>query len=81
MWDCKMADYTESGILATASDLFFSGGKEGNFLALGARNGKLLWNVGLGGTNACGPVTYQVNGRQYVTVWAHDALYAFGLPE
>ena len=38
-WDFKMVDYTESGIVTTASDLLFSGGKEGNFLALDARNG------------------------------------------
>jgi alcohol dehydrogenase (cytochrome c) len=80
-WDFKMVDYTESGILTTASDLLFSGGKEGNFVALDARNGKLLWNVGLGGTIACGPTTYQVTGHQYVTVCADNALYAFGLPE
>ena len=76
-----MVDYTESGILTTASDLLFSGGKEGNFVALDARNGKLLWNVGLGGTIACGPTTYEANGHQYVTVCAENALYAFGLPE
>ena len=80
-WDFKMVDYTESGILTTASDLLFSGGKEGNFLALDARNGELLWKVGLGGTIASGPITYQANGRQYVAVCADNALYAFGLPE
>ena len=42
-WDFKMVDYTESGVLTTASDLLFSGGKEGNFFALDARNGELLW--------------------------------------
>jgi alcohol dehydrogenase (cytochrome c) len=80
-WDFKMVDYTESGILTTASDLLFSGGKEGNFLALDARNGELLWKVSLGGTVASGPITYQANGRQYVAVCADNALYAFGLPE
>src|SRR5262249_33368130 len=59
VWDFKMVDYTESGIVTTASDLLFSGGKEGNFLALDARDGKLLWHVNLGGTIACGPTTYQ----------------------
>ena len=80
-WDFKMVDYTESGILTTASDLLFSGGKEGNFLGLDARNGELLWKTNLGGTIASGPITYQANGRQYVAVCADNALYAFGLPE
>src|SRR5262249_32815870 len=51
-WDFKMVDYTESGILTTASDLLFSGGREGNFFALDARTGEPLWKVGLGGTVA-----------------------------
>jgi alcohol dehydrogenase (cytochrome c) len=80
-WDFKMVDYTESGILTTASDLLFSGGKEGNFLALDARTGELLWKTNLGGTIASGPITYQANGRQYVAVCADNALYAFVLPE
>ena len=80
-WDFKMVDFTESGILTTASDLLFSGGKEGNFFALNARNGDLLWKVNLGGTVASGPVTYQANGHQYVAVCADNAMYVFGLPE
>ena len=80
-WDFKMVDYTESGILTTASDLLFSGGREGSFFTLDARNGELLWKTNLGGTVACGPITYQVQGVQYVTVCADNALYAFGLPD
>ncbi len=80
-WDFKMVDYTESGVVTTASDLLFSGGKEGNFLVLDARNGELLWKTNLGGTIAGGPITYRVNGHQYVAVCADNALYAFGLPD
>jgi alcohol dehydrogenase (cytochrome c) len=80
-WDFKMVDYTESGILTTASDLLFSGGREGHFFALDARNGELLWKVSLGGTVASGPMTYAVDGRQYVAVSADSALYVFGLPD
>ncbi|HEY3453683.1 MAG TPA: PQQ-binding-like beta-propeller repeat protein [Bryobacteraceae bacterium] len=80
-WEFKMVDYTESGVLTTASDLLFSGGKEGNFFALNARDGALLWHTNLGGTVASGPVTYLANGRQYVVVCADNAMYAFGLPD
>ena len=80
-WDFKMVDYTESGILTTASDLLFSGGREGHFFALDARTGELLWRVNLGGTVASGPIAYAVDGRQYVSVCADGALYAFGLPD
>jgi alcohol dehydrogenase (cytochrome c) len=80
-WDFKMVDYTESGVLTTASDLLFAGGKEGNFVALNAVNGELLWHTNLGGTVASGPITYSVNGHQYVAVCADNALYTFGLPD
>jgi outer membrane protein assembly factor BamB len=80
-WDFKMVDYTESGILTTGSDVLFSGGREGNFFALDARNGECLWKTSLGGTVASGPMTFLVNGRQYVAVAGGAALYVFGLPE
>ena len=80
-WDFKMVDYTESGVLTTASDLLFSGGREGHFFALDARNGEPLWKVNLGGTVASGPITYAVDGHQYVAVSADTALYVFGLPD
>jgi alcohol dehydrogenase (cytochrome c) len=80
-WDFKMVDYTESGVLTTAADLLFSGGREGHFFALDARSGELLWRANLGGLVASGPVTYAVDGRQYVAVSADAALYVFGLPD
>jgi alcohol dehydrogenase (cytochrome c) len=80
-WDFKMVDYTESGVLTTASDLLFSGGREGHFFALDARTGELLWKTNLGGTVASGPITFAVDGRQYVAVAGEGALYVFGLPE
>jgi alcohol dehydrogenase (cytochrome c) len=79
-WDFKMVDYTESGVLTTAADVLFSGGREGYFFALDARNGELLWKVNLGGTVSSGPMTYAVDGKQYVAVSADGALFVFGLP-
>jgi alcohol dehydrogenase (cytochrome c) len=79
-WDFKMVDYTESGVLTTAADLAFSGGREGQFFALDARSGELLWKMNLGGTIASGPITFMADGHQYVAVSADNALYVFGLP-
>jgi alcohol dehydrogenase (cytochrome c) len=78
-WEFKMADVTESGILTTASDLLFVGGREGNFFALNARNGSMLWKAVLGGNVASGPISYSVNGRQYIAVAAGNSLFAFAL--
>ena len=63
-WEFKMTDVTDSGILTTASDLLFTGGREGYFYALNARSGDLLWKASVGGQVAAGPITYEVEGRQ-----------------
>ena len=65
-WEYKMVDFTDAGILTTASDLLFSGGREGDFYALDARTGALLWRFAVGGHVQSGPITYAVGGRQYV---------------
>jgi alcohol dehydrogenase (cytochrome c) len=78
-WEFKMNDVTDAGVLTTASDLLFSGGREGYFFALDARIGKLLWKATLGGVVASGPMTYSVDGRQYVSVAAGHSLFAFAL--
>ena len=76
-----MTDVTDSGILTTVTDLLFAGGREGYFHALDARNGALLWKASLGGQVASGPMTYQVEGKQYVTVAAGHSLFTFALRE
>jgi hypothetical protein len=43
-WEFKVVDYTEAGVLTTASDLRFSGGREGHFFALDGRTGELVAN-------------------------------------
>lgn len=80
-WKFPMTDVTDSGILTTGSDLLFTGGREGYFQALDARSGKLLWKANLGGQIVSGPITYEVNGRQYVSVIAGLSLVTFGLRE
>ena len=74
-----MTDVTDSGILTTASDLLFTGGREGYFQALDARTGKLLWKTSLGGQIVMGPMTYQVDGKQYVATIAGQVMVTFGL--
>ena len=78
-WEFKMADVTTSGILTTASDLLFTGGREGYFMALDARDGKLLWRTNAGGEISMGPMTFQVGGKQYVTFAAGSSLFTFAL--
>jgi alcohol dehydrogenase (cytochrome c) len=66
-------------MLTTASDLLFTGGREGYFHALDARTGKLLWKTNLGGQIVMAPITFQVDGTQYVSVISGSALFTFAL--
>lgn len=81
-WDYRQsAPSTEAGILTTASDVLFSGSRDGQFFALDARDGKLLWETSLGLSVAAGPMSYAVNGKQYVSIMVGSALFAFGLKD
>ena len=80
-WEFKMTDVTDAGILTTASNLLFSGGREGYFFALDARSGTQLWKAAVGGAVASGPMTYSVNGKQFVAVAAGNSLFTFALKE
>jgi alcohol dehydrogenase (cytochrome c) len=79
-WDFKLSSpSTEGGIMTTASNVLFAGGRDGQFVALDARDGKLLWETNLGPSVSAGPMTYAVNGKQYVSVQAGNNLYTFTL--
>ena len=78
-WQFDMADFTDAGILTTASNVLFSGGRDGYFFALDARTGGLLWRTTVGERVYSGAMTYMVDGRQYVAVNAGNVLFSFAL--
>ena len=55
------------------------GGREVYFQALDARTGTLLWKASLGGQIVSAPITYEVDGKQNVSVVAGHTLVAFAL--
>ncbi len=70
-----------SGVMSTAGGLVFFGDSAGGaFVAADARTGALLWrfNTNLGWKAA--PMSYAIDGRQYVAVVAGSTVIAFGLP-
>jgi alcohol dehydrogenase (cytochrome c) len=69
------------GILTTAGHLLFTADNEGNLLALDPAAGKTLWHLNIGGELLASPMTYQLDGRQYLIIPIEDTLYAFALPE
>lgn len=76
-----MTDVTTIRILTTGPNFLFTGGREGKFQALDAGSGELLWRTSLGGQIANGPITYAVDGTQYVAAAAGNGFFVFALKE
>jgi alcohol dehydrogenase (cytochrome c) len=66
------------GILATAGGLVFTGDAGGNLVAYHASTGVPLWHSRIGNISNA-PITYMLDGRQYVLVATGERLYAFVL--
>ena len=56
------------GVLATAGDLIFQGQIDGQLVARDARTGKVVWSFKTASPVVAPPISYSVNGKQYVTV-------------
>jgi len=63
-----------SGVMATAGGLVFYGDGSGAFVAADATNGKLLWHFNAGQSWRAGPMTYMVDGNQYIGVAAGSTI-------
>ncbi|MGH9424098.1 MAG: PQQ-binding-like beta-propeller repeat protein, partial [Thermoanaerobaculia bacterium] len=90
VWQDTVAHPMVGGAMATAGGLVFVGTKDRRFLGIDAQTGKILWTYGApGGVNAP-PVSYMIDGRQYIAVAAggnlqinaprSDELLVFSLP-
>jgi alcohol dehydrogenase (cytochrome c) len=79
-WEFRHVSPTWSGVLSTAGGLVFSGDAEGNFAALHATSGKVLWHFQTGAAAYASPMSFSVDGKQYVVIATGSALFAFGLP-
>ena len=89
-WQVKTDLPVVSGVLATAGGLLFHGQSNGDFVARDGTNGKRLWRFATGAGVNAPPITYRIDGVQYVVVAAGghslfkfplgDAVIAFALP-
>ena len=93
-WSVKAGSRLSGGTLSTAGGIVFSGEEDGHLDAHDSASGKLLWRFQCGAGIGGPPVTYAIDGRQYVAVAAGgssftkasgfgtgDALVVFALPE
>jgi PQQ-dependent dehydrogenase (methanol/ethanol family) len=82
VWDFKLFQGSLSnGVLATAGGLLFASSRDGNIIALDAKTGRYLWHYQTGGTHAASPISYAVDGRQYIALTAGSVVFSFTLPE
>jgi len=79
-WQFKMVGDSWTGTLVTAGNLVFCADAEGNFFALDATSGAPRWHVPLGNSVRANPITYAVDGKQYVEAAAGNSVFVFSLP-
>jgi alcohol dehydrogenase (cytochrome c) len=70
-----------SGTVSTAGGVVITGDDDGHLVALEAKSGKHLWHFNMGELLTASPITYEVDGKQYVAIASATAVFSFGLFE
>jgi len=78
-WEFKRQSAGWAGALATAGGLVFTGDIEGYFMAIDAQTGKDLWHFQTGSAIYAAPITYRLDGRQYVAIASGTNVVVFAL--
>ena len=67
-WQIPQQSVPNGGTLTTAGGLLFQGRADGRFIAYDAKSGEELWNFDMGLGMTAAPITYELNGKQYVSM-------------
>ena len=81
VWRVARGFYSGSGLLSTHGNLVFQGDLAGNFNAYAADTGSEVWNYPVQGGIMASPITYELDGEQYVAVaqgWGGESSLPFG---
>jgi len=70
-----------TGTVSTAGGVLFTGDDDGYMVALDAKTGKHLWHFNMGELLTASPITYEVDGKQYVAIASATSVFSFGLFE
>jgi alcohol dehydrogenase (cytochrome c) len=70
-----------TGTVSTAGGVVFTGDDDGHMVALDAKTGRHLWHFSVGENLTASPITYEVDGKQYVAIASSTAVFSFGLFE
>jgi alcohol dehydrogenase (cytochrome c) len=82
-WEYPMtgANNMWAGTVSSAGGVLFFGDDDGQLVALDAKTGKHLWYFYMGQNLTASPITYSVDGKQYVSIAAETDIFTFGLFE
>ena len=80
-WEFPIMPRSSAGITTTAGGIVFTGSADGYFFALDAATGEELWHISLGARVHAAPMTYAVDGKQFVTIASGNVVYTFGLKD
>ena len=80
-WEYPIAPRSTSGLMSTAGDLVFGGTVDGYFFAIDAVSGEELWHMTVGARVHSAPISYAVDGQQYVSIAAGNVVFTFGLAD
>ncbi len=69
-WSMETPGATNGGVLATHGGLVFQGQADGRFVAHDASSGAELWSADMGVGTQAPPITYAIDGKQYVSILA-----------
>jgi len=72
--------HSAGGTMTTAGGLVFFGDESGSLEAVDAHSGKPLWHFNTGQDISASPMTYAVDGKQYVAIAAGSDIFSFALP-
>ena len=70
VWRLPLAGVWNGGVVTTASGLVFEGTADGKLIAVNANTGKILWQSNLGSGIIAAPISYEIDGKQYITIAA-----------
>jgi len=80
-WSHELGESEDTaGILTTAGGLLFTADNYNNLLALDPLTGKTLWHVNAGGRLVSSPMTYEIDGKQYLLTAIQDLVMVWKIP-
>ncbi len=82
-WQYPMTGKAEmwAGVTGTVTGVLFAGDDDGHLIAIDAKSGKHLWHYQTGDNIYASPVTFMVEGKQYVSIANATSIFTFGLFE